>query len=57
VQDPGTPPIKRQWSSIDLGTEVYRDPNQVVEWTVSDFDIIVPEASSSVEHYELDKEL
>ncbi|XP_074269808.1 uncharacterized protein LOC141592844 [Silene latifolia] len=41
-QDPGTTPIKRKWSSIDLGVEVYRDPDQVIEWTVSDFDIIVP---------------
>ncbi|KAK9706836.1 hypothetical protein RND81_07G155300 [Saponaria officinalis] len=41
-QDPGTEPIKRKWSSIDLGVEVYRDPDQVVEWSVSDFDIIVP---------------
>ncbi|XP_010665508.3 uncharacterized protein LOC104882806 [Beta vulgaris subsp. vulgaris] len=44
-QDPGTQPIKRRWSSIDLGVEVYRDPDQVVEWTVSDFDILVPEHS------------
>ncbi|KAH9617510.1 hypothetical protein KSS87_007814 [Heliosperma pusillum] len=41
-QDPGTTPIKRKWSSIDLGVEVYRDPDQVIQWTVSDFDIIVP---------------
>ncbi|GAB4827175.1 hypothetical protein Ancab_034065 [Ancistrocladus abbreviatus] len=41
-QDPGTPPARRQWMSIDLGTEIYRDPDQVAEWTVSDFDILVP---------------
>ncbi|KAL5576987.1 hypothetical protein UlMin_018686 [Ulmus minor] len=41
-QDPGTPPAKRKWTSIDLGTEIYKDPNQVVEWTVSDFDILIP---------------
>ncbi|KAK3035063.1 hypothetical protein RJ639_034853 [Escallonia herrerae] len=41
-QDPGTPPARRQWSSIDLGTEIYKDPNQVAEWTVSNFDILVP---------------
>ncbi|KAK4361237.1 hypothetical protein RND71_020189 [Anisodus tanguticus] len=41
-QDPGTAPAKRKWSSIDLGTEIYRDPNQVAEWTVTDFDIFVP---------------
>ncbi|KAK9696867.1 hypothetical protein RND81_08G002300 [Saponaria officinalis] len=45
-QDPGTTPIKRKWSSIDLGVEVYRDPRQLVEWTVSDFDIIIPSAGS-----------
>ncbi|XP_059290091.1 uncharacterized protein LOC132043630 [Lycium ferocissimum] len=41
-QDPGTAPAKRKWMSIDLGTEIYRDPNQVAEWTVTDFDILVP---------------
>ena len=42
LQDPGTPPARRQWMSIDLGTEIYKDPDQVAEWTVSDFDILVP---------------
>lgn len=42
-QDPGTPPARRQWMSIDLGTEIFKAPNQVAEWTVSDFDIIIPE--------------
>uniref|UniRef100_A0A7N0T3W3 DUF7705 domain-containing protein n=1 Tax=Kalanchoe fedtschenkoi TaxID=63787 RepID=A0A7N0T3W3_KALFE len=41
-QDPGTEPVRRRWSSIDLGTEIYRDGDQVAEWTVSDFDILVP---------------
>ncbi|KAG7959987.1 hypothetical protein I3843_10G097800 [Carya illinoinensis] len=41
-QDPGTPPARRQWTSIDLGTEIYKDPDQVAEWTVTDFDIHVP---------------
>ncbi|XP_049371825.1 uncharacterized protein LOC125836664 [Solanum verrucosum] len=41
-QDPGTAPAKRKWSSIDLGTEIFRDANQVAEWTVSNFDILVP---------------
>ncbi|CAK9152643.1 unnamed protein product [Ilex paraguariensis] len=44
-QDPGTPPARRQWTSIDLGTEIFKDPNQVAEWTVSDFDILVPKQS------------
>lgn len=42
LQDPGTPPARRRWMSIDLGTEIYKDPDQVAEWTVSDFDILVP---------------
>lgn len=41
-QDPGTPPARRQWMSIDLGTEIFKDPDQVAEWTVSDFDILIP---------------
>ncbi|KAH7838001.1 hypothetical protein Vadar_020775 [Vaccinium darrowii] len=42
-QDPGTEPARRQWTSVDLGTEIFKDHNQVAEWTVSDFDILVPE--------------
>ncbi|KAL0320571.1 UNVERIFIED_CONTAM: hypothetical protein Sradi_5318600 [Sesamum radiatum] len=41
-QDPGSPPAKRYWSSVNLGTEIYMDENQVAEWSVRDFDIIVP---------------
>uniref|UniRef100_M1CNW2 DUF7705 domain-containing protein n=2 Tax=Solanum tuberosum TaxID=4113 RepID=M1CNW2_SOLTU len=41
-QDPGTTPARRKWTSINLGTEIYKDPNQVAEWTVTDFDILVP---------------
>ncbi|XP_015875501.2 uncharacterized protein LOC107412270 [Ziziphus jujuba] len=40
-QDPRTPPARRKWMSIDLGTEIFKDPNQVAEWTVSDFDIVI----------------
>ncbi|XP_031248670.1 uncharacterized protein LOC116106445 [Pistacia vera] len=40
-QDPGSPPARRQWRSIDLGAEIFKDPDQVAEWTVSDFDILV----------------
>ncbi|KAF9590809.1 hypothetical protein IFM89_038401 [Coptis chinensis] len=46
-QDPGTPPARRQWMSIDLGTEVYRDDNSLAEWTVSELDIVVPNKQSS----------
>ncbi|KAK3009347.1 hypothetical protein RJ639_013083 [Escallonia herrerae] len=46
-QDPGTVPVKRDWPSIDLGTEIYVSGNEVAEWTVSDFDIIVPNGDAS----------
>lgn len=42
MQDPGAPPAKRYWPSIDLGTEIFVSGNEYAEWTVSDFDIIVP---------------
>ncbi|PIA42106.1 hypothetical protein AQUCO_02100160v1 [Aquilegia coerulea] len=41
-QDPGTRPAKRRWMSIDIGSEVYKGGETVVEWTVSNFDIIIP---------------
>jgi len=41
-QDPGTVPVARYWPSIDLGTEIYISGNEVAEWTVSDFNIILP---------------
>ncbi|XP_010273506.1 PREDICTED: uncharacterized protein LOC104609019 [Nelumbo nucifera] len=41
-QDPGTKPVERHRPSIDLGTEIYISDNEVAEWTVSDFDIIIP---------------
>lgn len=41
-QDSDTVPVKRHWPSIDLGTEIYVSGNEVAEWTVSDFDIIIP---------------
>ncbi|KAL9229564.1 hypothetical protein vseg_005017 [Gypsophila vaccaria] len=41
-QDPGTPPAKRIWTSIDMGTEIFVSPkDEVAEWTVSDLDIII----------------
>ncbi|XP_030513032.1 uncharacterized protein LOC115727046 [Rhodamnia argentea] len=43
-QDPGTEPAKRVWSSIDVGTEIYVSRSRVTaEWSVSDFDVLVPE--------------
>uniref|UniRef100_A0A0E0DP57 DUF7705 domain-containing protein n=1 Tax=Oryza meridionalis TaxID=40149 RepID=A0A0E0DP57_9ORYZ len=42
-QDPGTPPAKRKWSSLDVGTEIYVSKYAEAEWTLSGFDIVVPE--------------
>ncbi|KAK7318849.1 hypothetical protein RJT34_03556 [Clitoria ternatea] len=41
-QDPGTAAARRLWTSVDIGTEIFKDPEQVAEWTVTDFDILVP---------------
>ena len=44
VQDPGTEPAKRVWSSLNVGTEIYvSHPGETAEWTVSEFDVLVPE--------------
>ncbi|CAH9069552.1 unnamed protein product [Cuscuta epithymum] len=41
-QDPGTPPAKRIWTSLDTGTEIFvSDKDEVAEWTLSDFDVIL----------------
>ncbi|CAN0907334.1 hypothetical protein LINGRAHAP2_LOCUS24747 [Linum grandiflorum] len=41
-QDPGTPPARRIWTSTDVGTEIYvSDEEEVAEWTLSDFDVIL----------------
>ncbi|KNA12238.1 hypothetical protein SOVF_127760 [Spinacia oleracea] len=41
-QDPSTPPAKRIWTSIDMGTEVFvSDKEEVAEWTISEFDVII----------------
>jgi hypothetical protein len=40
LQDPGTPPARRIWRSIDMGTEIFvSDKDEVAEWTISDFDV------------------
>ncbi|KAJ6825690.1 uncharacterized protein M6B38_377045 [Iris pallida] len=42
-QDPGTTPVKRWWPSLDVGTEIYiSNEDQVAEWIVSEFDILIP---------------
>ncbi|KAE8703557.1 two-pore potassium channel 5-like [Hibiscus syriacus] len=41
-QDPDTPPAKRIWTSIDMGTEIFiSDKDEVAEWSLSDVDIIL----------------
>lgn len=43
-QDPGTEPAKRVWTSLNVGTEIYvSSRGETAEWTVSDFDVLVPE--------------
>ncbi|CAD6207680.1 unnamed protein product [Miscanthus lutarioriparius] len=43
-QDPGTPPARRQWTSLDVGTEIYvSDKAEEAEWTLSGFDVLVPD--------------
>ncbi|KAJ4795761.1 calcium/calcium/calmodulin-dependent Serine/Threonine-kinase [Rhynchospora pubera] len=45
-QDPGTTPARRRWTSLDVGTEIYVSNNELAEWILSDFDILVPAISS-----------
>ncbi|KAI4349801.1 hypothetical protein L6164_010355 [Bauhinia variegata] len=45
-QDPGTSPPKRVWTSIDVGTEIFVSNNEVAEWTLSDFDVILKQPNS-----------
>ncbi|KAI4332462.1 hypothetical protein L6164_017368 [Bauhinia variegata] len=40
-QEPGTKSARRKWMSVDLGTEIFKDPEQTAEWTVTDFDILI----------------
>ncbi|GAB2298518.1 hypothetical protein Dimus_032582 [Dionaea muscipula] len=41
-QDPGSPPAKRVWTSIDVGTEVFvSNIDEVAQWTVSEFDVMI----------------
>ncbi|KAG2628646.1 hypothetical protein PVAP13_3KG269000 [Panicum virgatum] len=42
-QDTGTPPAKRRWTSLDVGTEIYVSENAEAEWTLSGFDVLVPD--------------
>lgn len=41
-QDPGTPPARRIWTSLDTGTEIFvSDKDEEAEWTLSDFDVLL----------------
>ncbi|KAK6937208.1 hypothetical protein RJ641_030716 [Dillenia turbinata] len=41
-QDPGTPPAKRIWTSLDSGTEIFvSDKDEVAEWSLTEFDVIL----------------
>ncbi|GJM94971.1 hypothetical protein PR202_ga11659 [Eleusine coracana subsp. coracana] len=42
-QDPGTTPATRRWTSLDVGTEIYVSEHAEAEWTLSGFDILVPD--------------
>lgn len=42
LQDPGTAPARRIWTSLDVGTEIFvSNKDEVAEWTLSDFDVIL----------------
>ncbi|CAN6994156.1 hypothetical protein IGI04_017321 [Brassica rapa subsp. trilocularis] len=40
-QDPGTTPARRIWTSVDVGTEIYKDEGAVAEWHLSDFNVLI----------------
>ncbi|KAK1398692.1 Calcium and calcium/calmodulin-dependent serine/threonine-protein kinase [Heracleum sosnowskyi] len=45
-QDPGTTSAKRIWTSIDVGAEIFvSNKDEVAEWTISDFDVIITSSS------------
>lgn len=49
MQDPGTSPAKRIWTSIDTGTEIFvSDKDEVAEWTISDFDVTLTQPKNSL---------
>ncbi|XP_042521227.1 uncharacterized protein LOC122094694 [Macadamia integrifolia] len=46
-QDPGTPPARRIWTSVDVGTEIYiSDKDEMAEWVLSDFNVLLASAAS-----------
>lgn len=47
AQDPGTERARRVWTSLNVGTEIYVSQNgETAEWTVSDFDVLVPKGDT-----------
>lgn len=47
LQDPGSSPARRIWTSLDVGTEIFvSDKDEIAEWTLSDFDVIYTPPSS-----------
>ncbi|XP_020213320.1 uncharacterized protein LOC109797629 isoform X1 [Cajanus cajan] len=49
-QDPGTPPAKRIWTSIDTGTEIFvSSQDEVAEWTLSNFDVTLTRSKYRIE--------
>ncbi|KAG7570774.1 hypothetical protein ISN45_Aa04g033220 [Arabidopsis thaliana x Arabidopsis arenosa] len=40
-QDPGTIPARRIWTSVDVGTEIYKEDDAIAEWDLSDFDVLI----------------
>ncbi|XP_031381809.1 uncharacterized protein LOC116196295 isoform X1 [Punica granatum] len=46
-QDPGTAPARRTWTSIDVGTEIFvSNQDEMAEWTLSDFDVLLTSVKS-----------
>ncbi|XP_043724218.1 uncharacterized protein LOC122671180 [Telopea speciosissima] len=46
-QDPGTPPARRIWPSMDVGTEIYvSDKDEMAEWILGDFNVLLASAAS-----------
>ncbi|RWR89047.1 hypothetical protein CKAN_01809400 [Cinnamomum micranthum f. kanehirae] len=45
-QDPGTPPVRRLWPSLDVGTEIYvSKEGEIAEWELSNFEVVIPDPS------------
>ena len=55
VQDPGTPPAKRIWTSIDTQTEIFVSAQDEVAWlTASGFDVILSEPKYTIQKTSLE---